>query len=117
MRNRELSIKIGELIGVPNVSMRGVINPWQDFIIGSVLTGFRDKNVTTLVLDIASLSFAEKESEKAIIETLKNASIYFNIHVATKGRFLDNILKADLGENVQAYKSTDEIASHIMAEV
>ena len=116
MRNHDLSIKIGELIGVPNVSMRGIINPWQDFIIGSVLAGFREKNVTTVVLDIAGLSFAEKESENAIIQTLKISSVYFNLHIATKGKFLETILNADLGDNVQAYKSTEEIARHIMAE-
>ncbi len=113
MQHAELSIAIDELIGVPKVTLSGCMDSWHDQAVSGILAGFRDQGTTSLVLDLARLSFQGLHGAASIVSALKALGPEICVHVVTSnisGKMLRN---ADLGPSVRLYASTDEIADYM----
>lgn len=113
MESPDLSISVGDLIGVPKVTMRGVMDGWHDQAVSGVLTSFRDQGTTSLVLDLASLSFTGIDGAASLINVLRGLGPELRIHVVASAAISSILAKAALGPCVRLYSSTDEIAEYL----
>lgn len=113
MESAGLSIAIAELIGVPKVTLRGNMDDWHDQAMSGVLAGFRDQGNSSLVLDMAGLSFASANSATSMLTVLRKLGPEMCVHVVASGRSANILAKAELGPAVRLYSSTDEIAEYI----
>lgn len=113
MENTELSISVGDLIGVPRVSLRGCMDGWHDQAVSGILTGFREQGTTSLVLDLAGLSFAGSDGATSMINVLRSVGPEVCVHVVTSGSPAAILKRADMGPCVRLYSSTDEIAEYV----
>ena len=109
----QLSIAVDDLIGVPKVTLRGHMYGWHDQAMSGVLAGFRDQGTSSLVLDIAGLSFAGANGATSMIGVLKKLGPEMCVHVVASGLSAKVLQRADLGPAVRLYSSTDEIAEYI----
>jgi anti-anti-sigma regulatory factor len=112
----ELSITVGELLGVPRVTLRGYLNGWHDQLIAGVLTGFRDQGTTSLVLDVSSLRFSGADGAAALVRVLRSIGPEMCIHVLTESTAMRILSKADLGPCIRLYSNSDEIAESLSPE-
>ena len=109
----ELSIAVDKLIGVPKLTLRGHMDGWHDQAMSGVLTGFRDQGTTSLVLDIAGLSFIGANGATSMVNVLRQLGPEMAVHVVVRG-FLAKVLEmAGLGPAVRLYTSTNELAEYI----
>ncbi|MGC8861359.1 MAG: hypothetical protein ACP5R5_01140 [Armatimonadota bacterium] len=113
MESSELSIVVGELIGIPRITLRGNMEAWHDQAVLGVLTGFADREFTSLVLDIAGVVFVGPESLAAMVNVLRSIGPNMCIHVAASARMASALRKAVFGPSVRLYSSTDEIAEQL----
>lgn len=113
MECTELSIAIDELIGVPKVTLSGCMDSWHDQAVSGVLAGFRDQGATSLVLDLARLSFQGLHGATSMVSALKALGPEICVHVVTSGLSGKVLRKAELGPSVRIYASTDEIADYM----
>ena len=113
MQSSELSISIGELIGVPKVTLRGCMDAWHDQAVAGVLSGFQDQQATSLVLDVAGLSFPKVEAVTALITVLRSLGPRMCVHVVAASAVASTLRRAALGPGVKLYSSTDEIAQYL----
>lgn len=113
MASTELSIAIDELIGVPKVTLSGQMDSWHDQAVTGILAGFRDQGTTSLVLDLARLSFEGLHGAASMVSALKALGPEICIHVVTSGFSGSVLKKADLGPSIRLYSSTDEIADYM----
>ena len=113
MECAELSIAVDELIGVPKVTLRGQMDGWHDQAMSGVLTGFRDQGTTSLVLDIAGLSFVGANGATSMVNVLRKLGPEMAVHVVASGFSAKVLQKAGLGPAVRLYASTDELAEYI----
>lgn len=113
MENPELSISVGDLIGVPKVTLRGCMDGWHDQALSGVLTGFRDQGTTSLVLDLASLSFAGTDGATAMINVLRSLGSEICVHMVASSAHANMLRRAELGPSIKLYSSTDEIAEYL----
>jgi len=113
MERSELSIAVGELIGVPRVTLRGCMDSWHDQAMSGVLSGFRDQGASSLVLDIAGLSFAGMNGVASMVNALRMLGPEMCVHVVTSASTVGVLKKAELGPSVRLYDSTDEIAQYV----
>lgn len=113
MECTELSIAIDELIGVPKVTLRGQMDSWHDQAISGVLAGFRDQGTTSLVLDLARLSFQGVSGAASMVNALKTLGPEICVHVVTSGMSGRALQTADLGPSIRLYASTDELADYM----
>lgn len=109
----ELSISVGNLLGVPKVTLRGSMDSWHDQVVSGVLTGFRDEGTTSLVLDIAALSLCGVGGATSLVNALRSVGPEMGIHVVVSGSAANILDKAKLGPSVRLYSSTDELAEYI----
>ncbi len=113
MESSELSISVGELIGVPRVTLRGSMDGWHDQAVIGVLTGFAEQDATSLVLDIAGLAFGGPDGMTAMIIALRSVSPGMCVHVVAPAPAAATLRRAALGPSVRLYSSTDEIAEYL----
>lgn len=113
MANSELSISVGEIIGIPRVTLRGAMSEWHDQVISAVLGGFRDQRNTSLVLDIAGLTFAGAEGLAAMARALRSVGPCMCVHIVAQAATGATLHLAELGPSVRLYSSTDEIAHYL----
>lgn len=113
MESPELSISVGDLIGVPKVTMRGAMDGWHDQAVLGVLTSFRDQGTTSLVLDLASLTFAGIDGATSLVNVLRGLGPDIRVHVVVPAAISSILGKAGLGPCVRLYSSTDEIAEYL----
>ena len=113
MESPELSISVGDLIGVPKVTMRGAMDGWHDQAVLGVLTSFRDQGTTSLVLDLASLTFAGIDGATSLVTVLRGLGPEIRVHVVAPAAISGILAKAGLGPCVRLYSSTDEIAEYL----
>jgi hypothetical protein len=113
MTSSELSISVGEIIGVPRVTLRGSMDGWHDQAVSGVLNGFRDQESTSLVLDIAGLTFAGAEGMTAMISVLRCIGPSMCVHLVAPAVVGATLRHAELGSAVRLYSSTDEIAHYL----
>ena len=113
MESSELSISVGELIGVPRVTLRGCMDGWHDQAVLGVLTGFADQDATSLVLDIAGLIFAGPDGVTAMVNTLRSVGPGMCVHVVASAAIAATLRRAAFGPAVRLYSSTDEIAEYL----
>lgn len=116
MESPELSISVGDLIGVPKVTLRGCMDSWHDQAVSGVLTAFRDQQATSLVLDLAGLSFAGAEGATSMVNVLRSLGPEMCVHVVASGAPATVLGRAGLGPSVRLYSSTDEIAEYLPPE-
>lgn len=116
MENPELSISVGELIGVPRVTLRGRVEGWHDQAISGILTGFRDQGTTSLVLDITSLTFAGMDGAAGMIRVLRSLGPQICVHLLASGTPRSLLSKAEIGPCIRLYSNTDEIAEHLAVD-
>ena len=109
----ELSIAVDDLIGVPKVTLRGLMDGWHDQAMSGVLAGFRDQGASSLVLDIAGLNFAGTNGATSMINVLRKLGPEMCVHVVVSGLSAKVLQRAELGPAVRLYASTDEIAEFI----
>lgn len=113
MECTELSIAIDELIGIPKVTLSGCMDGWHDQAISGVLAGFRDQGTTSLVLDLGRLSFHGPNGATSMVSALKALGPDICVHVVTSSLSGKILQKADLGQSIRIYASTDEIADYM----
>jgi len=113
MECTKLSIAIDELIGVPKVTLSGCMDSWHDQAISGVLAGFRDRGTTSLVLDLAQLSFLGVNGATSMVSALKTLGPEICVHVVTSAMAGRVLQMADLGSSIRLYASTDEIADYM----
>lgn len=113
MESQELLISVGDLIGVPKVTLRGNMDSWHDQAMSGVLTGFRDQGTTSLVLDIAGLNFAGVNGATSMVNALRSLGPEMCVHVVTSVVSARILGKAELGPSIRLYSSTDELAEYI----
>ena len=113
MENPELSICIGELIGVPRVTLRGYMDGWHDQAISGVLDGFCEEGTATVVLDLAGLTFVGIDGATAMINVLRSVGPGLCVHIVASGATSNMLSKANFGPCIRLYSSTDEIAEYI----
>ncbi len=113
MESSELTISVGELIGVPRVTLRGSMAGWHDQAILGVLNGFGDQDATSLVLDIAGLDFAGTDGLAAMVNALRSVGPGMCVHVVASAPIASTLCRAAFGPSVRLYSSTDEIAEHL----
>jgi len=113
MESSELSISVGELIGVPRITVRGSMDGWHDQAVSGILAGFADKDATSLVLDIAGLVFVGPEGVTAMVNALRSVGPAICVHVAASAPVAAMLRRARFGPSVRLYSSTDEIAEHL----
>lgn len=113
MECTKLSIAIDELIGVPKVTLSGCMDSWHDQAISGVLAGFRDRGRTSLVLDLAQLSFLGVNGATSMVSALKTLGPEICVHVVTSAMAGRVLQTADLGSSIRLYASTDEIADYM----
>ena len=113
METPELSISVGELIGVPRVTMRGCMDGWHDQAVRGVLEGFADQGASSIVLDLAGLDFTSIDGATGMINVLRNVGPGTCVHVIASGATRDVLHRAKLAPCVRLYASTDEIAEYV----
>lgn len=113
MENTTLSIAVDELIGIPKVTLSGCMDSWHDQAVSGVLAGFRDRGTTSLVLDLARLSFMGVNGATSMASALRTLGPDICVHVVTSGAAGRVLQTADLGPSVRLYASTDEIADYM----
>lgn len=113
METPELSISVGDLIGIPRVTLRGAMDSWHDQAVSGVLSAFRDQASTSMVLDIANLSFAGVGGATSMINVLRALGPEISVHVVASGSPAKILRKAELGPSVRVYSTTDEIAEYL----
>lgn len=113
MESPELSISVGDLIGVPRVTLRGAMDAWHDEAVSGVLTAFRDQASTSLVLDIANLVFAGMNGATSMVNVLRALGPQMSVHVVASGSPARVLNRAELGPSVKLYASTDELAEYL----
>jgi len=113
MRYPELSISVGELLGVPRVALRGSMDGWHDQAIRGVLEGFGDQGITSVVLDLAELSFAGIDGATGMINVLRSLTPVMCVHVVAQGSSRDILHRAQFPPAVHLYSSTDELAQQV----
>ena len=113
MESSELSISVGELIGVPKVTLRGCMDAWHDQALAGVLTGFQEQHAISLVLDVAGLGFRGVEGVTALIAVLRSLGAGMCVHVVAASAVASTLRRAALGPAIRLYSSTDEIAEYL----
>ena len=116
MNTSSLSIVVGELLGVPKVTVRGDLNGWHDQAILGVLAAFRDEGASSLVLDIAAINLINAEGATGLVNVLRALGSKMCVHVVASDAPAKILGKAGLGVCVRLYSSTDEIAKHVSNE-
>jgi len=116
MRTPELSISVGDLLGVPRVTLRGYMDGWHDQAVIGVLAGLSEQSVTSLVMDLTALRFTGVDGATGLIRILRSISPEQAVHIVAAGT-PDKVLKrAKLGPSVRLYTSADEIADYLAPE-
>jgi hypothetical protein len=113
MKYPELSISVGELLGVPRVVLRGSMDGWHDQAVRGVLEGFGDQGITSVVLDLAELSFAGIDGATGMINVLRSLTPGMCVHVVAQGASQDMLQRAKFPPAVHLYASTDELAEQV----
>jgi hypothetical protein len=116
MANLELSITVGELLGVAKVSLSGHMGSWHDQAVIGILAGFREQGATSLVLDIAGLTPSGTESATGLINALRSVGPTLCVHVVASGAMGALLRKGAFGPSVKVYSSTDEVADRVGPE-
>ncbi len=109
MESPELSISVGELIGIPKVSVRGYVDSWHDQAILGVLAGLRDQGITSMVLDLAGMSFVGTDGASGLIGVLRSVGPAMCVHVVGSSIVLSILNRAGFNPSIRLYSSTDEI--------
>lgn len=113
MESPELSISVGDLIGVPRVTLRGTMDGWHDQAVAGILASFCDQGTTSVVLDLAGLSLAGIDGATSLIRALRSLGPEIRTHIVTSGSTSAILEKALLGPCVRLYSSVDEIAEYL----
>lgn len=113
MKYPELSISVGELLGVPRVVLRGSMDGWHDQAIRGVLEGFSDQGVASVVLDLAELTFAGVDGATGMINVLRSLGSSMCVHVVAENAPKDILMRAKFAPHVHLYSSTDELAEQV----
>lgn len=114
MESPELSISIGELIGIPKITLRGNMDCQYDQAISGILVSYRDQGTTSLVLDITGLKFKSADSASAMIMVLRSLGPQICVHVLASGATAGILNKAELEPCIRAYSTTDDIANYLI---
>ncbi len=109
----ELSIAVEKLIGVPRLTLRGHMDGWHDEAMSGVLTGFCEQGTTSLVLDIAGLSFNGVNGATSMVNALRKLGPDMAVHVVASDLSAKLLQTAQLGSTVRLYSSTSELADYI----
>lgn len=113
MESCELSIGVGDLIGVPKVTLRGTMDGWHDQVLTGVLKAFQEEGTSSLVLDMAGLAFAGVDGATSLINALRSLGPQMCIHLIAAGSPANILRRAELGPCIRLYSTTDEIAEYL----
>ncbi|MDH7603100.1 MAG: hypothetical protein QHI38_13250 [Armatimonadota bacterium] len=113
MQDSELVISVGELLGVPKVSLRGCMEEWHDEAVMGVLSAFSEHSAAAVVLDLESLDYAGPSGMAAMIRALRCVPVGVCMHVAAPAHVAAVFRQAQFGHAVRLYSSTNEIASRL----
>jgi len=116
MSNNELSISVGELLGVIKVSLSGQMCASHDQAVLGILSGFRDQGATSLVLDIVGLQIGTIESATSLINVLRSLGPMFCVHVVASDSVSSILRKGNFGNCIRLYSSLDDLADHVGRE-
>lgn len=116
MSSKELSISVGELLGVIKVSLSGQMSTSHDQAVLGILSGFKDQGVNSVVLDIAGLEISTIESATGLINVLRALGPMLYVHVVASDAVSSLLRKGGFGNCVHLYSSLDELASQVGRE-
>ncbi|MHB9036717.1 MAG: hypothetical protein ACYC64_08620 [Armatimonadota bacterium] len=116
MANLELSITVGELLGIAKVSLSGRMGSSHDQAVLGILTGFREQGATSLVLDIAGLTPSGVDAATGLINALRTLGPTLCVHIVASGAMGALLRKGGFGPCVRIYSSADEVADLVGLE-
>lgn len=114
MSNQELSITVGELLGVVKVSLSGQLGSRQDQAIHGVLAGFQEQGSTSLVLDLANLTTSGIDAATGLINVLRSLDSTTCIHIVASGALASILRKCSFGPSVRVYSSVNDLADEFI---
>ncbi|MFQ3550103.1 MAG: hypothetical protein SNJ70_10185 [Armatimonadota bacterium] len=117
MQDLDLCISVGELLGITRITISGCIENNRIYCIDEIISGIVDSGVNTVVLDVSSLCFLEKEYEKKIIDILAFYCRKISIHILANKRIIRLLNKSDIKSYLNFYRSTDEISEYLISEI
>ncbi|MGQ9455752.1 MAG: hypothetical protein ACUVRS_03670 [Armatimonadota bacterium] len=116
MNNSELVISVGELLGIPRVTLRGKMKPWYDRAVIGALSAFSEHSARSVVLDLTYLECDGPDGIVTVIRILRTSVPGTCLHVVAAAPVVSILQQANLGPGVKMYSSTDEIAERLLPE-
>lgn len=110
MANQELSISVGELLGIPKVSLSGYLDGWHDQAILGILNGLHESGANSIVLDVACLNLRGIDGTTSLVNVLRMLDSELCVHMVASSAIKTLFEKAEVGSNIYLYSNTDEIA-------
>lgn len=110
MSDTGLTILISELLGVPKVSLSGVLDNYHDQVVPGILKGFREQRAPSLVLDLDGLVSADTKSMLALMQSLRELGPGTSVHILASGTVSSALSRAAEGTGIKVYSTLDDIA-------
>lgn len=116
MQQTELTILVGELLGVPKVSISGTMLRSYEQAVSGILNAFKEQGTPTLILDLAGAGQGSMESMAFLLRTLRDLGPGMCVHVVAVNSVCCILRKTGLGPSVRTYCSIDEVSEKIEPE-
>ncbi|MCX6346247.1 MAG: hypothetical protein NT018_14440 [Armatimonadetes bacterium] len=116
MRNSELTVFVGELLGVPKVSLSGTLGRWHEQAVMGIMNALREQGTPSMVLDMAGLDSSDAESTATMLNVFRSVGPGTCVHVVASEPFCNLLKRANIGPGVKVYCSIDEISKSITPE-
>ena len=116
MKNPELTVFVGELLGVPKVSLSGMLGGWHEQAVTGILDALREHGTPSMVLDMAGLDSSDAESAATMLNIFRSIGPGICVHVVASEPFCNLLNRASVGAGVKVYCSIDEISKSITPE-
>ncbi len=113
MRNPELTVFVGELLGVPKVSLSGMLGGWHEQAVTGILNVLREQGTPSMVLDMAGLESSDAQSTATMLNIFRSVGPGICVHVVASEPFCNLLKRANVGPSVKVYCSIDEISKNI----
>lgn len=110
MSDTGLTILISELLGVPKISLSGILDNYHDQVVPGILKGFREQKTAYLVLDLDGLTKTDSKSILSLLQSLRELGPGTSVHVLASGTVSSMLSRAAEGTGIKVYSTLDDIA-------
>lgn len=109
MSNTGLTMLVGDLLGIPKVSITGYVDRGHEYAILGVLNGYRDYGARSIVLDLVGLEAGGVHCASFFLWALRGMGPSMCVHVVGSGILCGILNRAGMGPRVRTCSSLDEI--------